>query len=123
MIDHRDLNNIVKRIVSLYNPELIYLFGSYAKETMTEQSDLDFIVVKRTSLPQYLRGRDVIAALAEFAVDFDLLFVTPEELEIECNEAHSLLGSVMPTALLLYRCWPTPVFFCNEGILSYGNKS
>ncbi len=123
MIDHRDLKNIMNRIVALYNPELIYLFGSYSKGNMTERSDLDFIVVKRTNLPRYLRGRDVVTVLAEFAVDIDLLFVTPEELEMECNQSYSLMGSVMPTALLLYRRWPTPVFFCDEGILGSAGKS
>jgi predicted nucleotidyltransferase len=122
VIDHRDLQNIIKRIVALYNPELIYLFGSCAKGKMTERSDLDFIVVKRTGLPRHLRGRDVVAVLAEFAVDIDILFVTPDEIEMECNKPHSLLETVMPRALLLYRRWPTPVFLCDDGILGSGGK-
>jgi predicted nucleotidyltransferase len=123
MINHSDLKNITERIVALCNPDLIYLFGSYAKGTMIENSDLDFIVVKRTSLPKHLRGRDAMAALAEFAIDIDLLFVTPEEMERECSEAYSMLGNVMPTALLLYRRWPTPVFLCDEGIIGTGIES
>lgn len=114
MIDRRDLRAITARIVTLYNPEQVYLFGSYAKATMTPESDLDFLVVKRTSLPRHLRGRDVVAALAAYAVDIDLLFVTPEEVETECNTPYSLLKTVMPTARLLYRRWPTPEFSCDE---------
>ncbi|MGA9141406.1 MAG: nucleotidyltransferase domain-containing protein [Methanocella sp.] len=114
MIDRRDLKDITARIVALYSPDQVYLFGSYAKATMTPDSDLDFIVVKRTSLPRHLRGRGVAAELAAFAVDIDLLFVTPEEIETECSKPYSLLKTVMPTARLLYRSRPVPEFFCDE---------
>jgi uncharacterized protein len=102
MIGPRDLDRIVERIVAMYDPDTIYLFGSYAKGNMTQQSDLDFIVVKRTNLPLPMRGRDVVAILAEVPVDIDLIFLTPEELELECRAEHSLIGIVLPSAVMLY---------------------
>ena len=118
MIESRDLGDITKRIVALYSPDLVYLFGSGARGQMTARSDLDFIVVKPTSLPRPLRGRDVIALLAEFAVDIDLLFVTPEELEKEYGKTHFLLRFVMLAAVLLYRSRPVPEFYCDNIIPS-----
>jgi predicted nucleotidyltransferase len=123
MIDGRDLDMITRRIVALYNPERIYLFGSYAHGRASERSDLDFVVVKRTSLPPYQRGRDVISALEQFAVDMDVLFVTPQELEVECSRPYSLLKTVMPGALLLYYCGPPRVFRCGPGVLGFVSKS
>lgn len=102
MIGQRDLERIVERIIALYDPDDIYLFGSYAKGNMTEQSDLDFIVVKPTDIPRPMRGRDVIAILNEVPVPIDLIFLTPEELELELHGKHSLINTVMPSALRLY---------------------
>jgi predicted nucleotidyltransferase len=103
MIHEHDIERIVKRIVAFYDPEFIYLFGSYAKGTMTPDSDLDFVIVKGSQLPPYLRGKNISAALAEVPVNIDCMFVTPEELERECSATYSLLALVMPTALLLYK--------------------
>jgi len=102
MIYSQDLQRIVERIVALYDPDKIYLFGSYAKENMTENSDLDFIVVKPSNLPRPMRGRDVVAILAEVPVDIDMIFVTPEELKIELYEKYSFISTVLPTAIMLY---------------------
>jgi predicted nucleotidyltransferase len=116
MIDHRDLKAITNRIVAAYDPERIYLFGSYAKGEMTKRSDLDLIIVKRSNLPRKIRGRDMDALLADFAIDFDLLFVTPEELEVERNKSRTLLKTVMSTARLIYQRRPQPVCFFDEDI-------
>lgn len=102
MISSQDLQRIAERIVALYDPDTIYLFGSYAKKSMTENSDLDFIIVKRSDLPRPMRGRDVVAILARVPVDIDVIFVTPEELDAERHEKYSFIGTVLPTAIVLY---------------------
>ncbi len=114
MIDQSDLKAITHRIVAAYDPERIYLFGSYAKGEMTKRSDIDLIIVKRSNLPRKIRGRDMDAVLADFAIDFDLLFVTPEELEVERNKSRTLLKTVMSTARLIYQRRPQPVYFFDE---------
>jgi uncharacterized protein len=93
---------IVRRIVALHDPDSIHLFGSYGKGTAGAGSDIDLLVVKPSDLPRHLRGRDVAAALAEFAFDFDLLFVTPDELAADLREEHSLLATIVPDAQQLY---------------------
>ena len=102
MIGAGDLKRIVERIVALCDPHTVHLFGSYARGDMQEESDLDFIVVKPTQLPYPMRGRDVRAILAEVPVSIDLIFLTPEELACECQDQHSLIGRVMPSAILVY---------------------
>jgi predicted nucleotidyltransferase len=106
VISESDVERVVKRIVAFHNPEAIYVFGSYAKGTPKESSDLDLVVVERTSLPRRLRGLDVQGVLAEAPFDIDLLFVTPEELAAETGDPWTLLGTVMPTARELYRRMP-----------------
>lgn len=103
LLVEQDLARIVARIVAFYDPELIYVFGSYSKGNMTEHSDLDLVVVKRTGVPARHRGKDVVGVLAELAVHLDLLFLTPEEIEAEMREPYSLIARIMPTAKLVYR--------------------
>jgi transcriptional regulator with XRE-family HTH domain len=38
------IKNIVSSVLSKYNTEYCYLFGSYAKETETEKSDVDLLL-------------------------------------------------------------------------------
>jgi uncharacterized protein len=101
-----DVGRVVDRIVALSNPESIYAFGSYAKGTLKEGSDLDLLVVHRTELPRGMRGRDVLGVLAEMPFDIDVVFVTPDELAADLEDPWTLIGTIMPTARELYRREP-----------------
>lgn len=103
MIGEADVRRAVDRIVALYDPDAVYVFGSYAKGELTGTSDLDLVVVKPTELPRWRRGRDVVAVLSELAFELDLLFVTPAELAEELADQYSLLATVMPGARPLYQ--------------------
>lgn len=46
MITEEQIQAIVHRIVTGYQPDRIILFGSYAYGTPTEDSDLDLLVIK-----------------------------------------------------------------------------
>ncbi len=53
-IDQAALDDIVRRIVEVDQPERIILFGSAARGEMGPDSDLDLLVIKSG---QYHRGR------------------------------------------------------------------
>ena len=48
-VDQNDMTLIVDRLVDVYRPLRIYLFGSYAWGTPTDESDYDLCVVIETS--------------------------------------------------------------------------
>jgi predicted nucleotidyltransferase len=102
VIGAAELARVVDTIVALYNPDRIYVFGSFAKGTLHEDSDLDLLVVKPSSLPRFRRGRDLNAFLATMAFSVDVLFYTPEEMQLELADPHSMLSVVMPSANRLY---------------------
>ncbi|WP_433063369.1 nucleotidyltransferase domain-containing protein [Dactylosporangium sp. CS-033363] len=102
MIDDRDLAYVVGRVTALYDPDRIYLFGSYAKGTATDASDLDLIVVRADDLPRRLRGRDVVDGLSGLAIGIDLLFLTPAEVAAELADPYSICSTIMPTARTVY---------------------
>ena len=56
MITAADVTRVVERIVALYDPDEILLFGSHAKGTATDDSDLDLVVVRPSDQPRWLRG-------------------------------------------------------------------
>ena len=45
MIDAKTIEEVKNRLITLYNPDEIYLFGSYAWGKPDEDSDLDLLVV------------------------------------------------------------------------------
>lgn len=45
MISEQKIKEIAQRLVKLYNPQAIYLFGSYAWGHPDEDSDLDFLII------------------------------------------------------------------------------
>lgn len=102
MIGAVDVAHVVDTIVALCNPDRVYVFGSYAKCLLHEESDLDLIVVKASRLPRFRRGRDLNGILATMALSVDVLFFTPEEVQAELADPYSMLSAVMPSAKTLY---------------------
>ena len=49
------LREIVRRLVGVYHPERIYLFGSTAREDAGPDSDYDLMVILPDEAPQHLR--------------------------------------------------------------------
>ena len=48
MVTQEQIQNLVNEIAENYQPEKIYLFGSYANGVPNEDSDIDLFIVKVT---------------------------------------------------------------------------
>ena len=64
-----------------YDPERIYVFGSWARGEADELSDLDLVVIKRTTTPFLERLREVARLLPAETGGVDILVYTPDEFE------------------------------------------
>ena len=77
------LAGMVERIVSEVDPEQVYMFGSRARGTATELSDLDILVVERDPFGRERSRRREMARLwrllAEYRVPKDILVYSSEE--------------------------------------------
>jgi predicted nucleotidyltransferase len=102
MISEEKINDIIKKITSNYFPDKVILFGSYATGKASENSDLDFIIVKKTDLPKHRRGAEVRKFLYGSLVPMDLKVYTPEEFEMELDDKYSFLSSAIKDSKLLY---------------------
>lgn len=103
ILNEKDIREIVERIVALDDPERIYLFGSYAKNTAHAGSDVDLLIITPSTLPRLHRGKAVKAALSAFPCRFDLLFFTPRELADEMEDTYSFLSSIMASGRIVYQ--------------------
>jgi predicted nucleotidyltransferase len=103
ILNEKDLHEIVRRIVALDDPERVYLFGSYAKGSAHEGSDVDLLIVAPSRLPRQHRGKAVKAALSALPCHFDLLYFTAQELADEMKDVYSFISLIMAHGQLVYR--------------------
>ena len=68
-----------RQIGEKFGAEKVILFGSYAQGTANPESDIDLLVVARTSLPPGERYGAVRRLLGDFPAGFDIIVETPEE--------------------------------------------
>jgi predicted nucleotidyltransferase len=73
------LQKMLPAIIDKYAPEKIILFGSLATGTVRESSDIDLVIIKKTTKRFLDRQLDVIR-IADPDVATDFFVYTPEEL-------------------------------------------
>lgn len=103
-------NEVIEKVVEFIkdklSPEKIYLFGSYARGTPSENSDLDFLIIKNTDLPKHKRSIPLYSLEKSkrigVPIGIDFVVYTPREFEKSKNELNSLAGEVARTGKLIY---------------------
>jgi predicted nucleotidyltransferase len=96
------LADIVQRVVQVAKPQQIVLFGSAARGTMTPDSDVDLLVVKRG---RYNRGRlveTIYRNLRGAPAPVDVVVVTPEELQRYRDEPCLIVAPALKEGRLVY---------------------
>ena len=68
-----------------YNPEMVFLFGSFAQGKVKRWSDIDLVIIKETEKPFLDRIKEVILILRP-RVGLDVLVYTPEEYREMCAD-------------------------------------
>ena len=95
----------IRRIVKAlrpYEPESIYLFGSWARGEADELSDVDIVVIKQTTSPFLSRLREAGALLPLETGAVDLLVYTPEEFESMRRDGNPFAEMIAEEATLIY---------------------
>lgn len=97
------IDQLIKEIVSGYDPEKIYLFGSYAKNEFSENSDIDLFIIKNTSKRKIDRNLDVRKCIKNYPLTgLDLIVYTPAELETAMNNTINIGKEAVTTGKLVY---------------------
>jgi len=94
---------IVRRLVEVYHPERIYLFGSAARGVAGPDSDYDFMVVVRDDTPREIREtKAVFKALFDIDAPIDVLVWTLQEFDKRLHLRVSFPSTIAREGKLLY---------------------
>ena len=80
MLDKKTLDDIIRRIVEVAQPEKIILFGSAARGGMGPHSDVDLLIIKEGADALKLTG-EIYMNLDGVGVAVDAIVVTPGDVE------------------------------------------
>ncbi len=99
------LQEELTRYLSILSNELdtqrVILFGSLASDQVRDESDIDLVVVKETSLPFIDRLHEVRRLLRP-RVDTDILVYTPAEYEALCRTRAFVRDEISGKGVVLY---------------------
>ena len=85
-----------------YQPERLYLFGSWSRVEEDEFSDLDVVVIKQTTIPFFERLREASRFIPKELGGVDVLVYTPEEFVYMLREANAFAEMISEEAVLIY---------------------
>jgi predicted nucleotidyltransferase len=102
MIENSKINEIVNKIALNFNPDKIFLFGSYASGSPNRDSDLDLLIIQNSKLPRHRRVFEIRKSLIGSMIPLDIIVYTPEEFESEKDNKFSFINHAIKTSKLLY---------------------
>jgi predicted nucleotidyltransferase len=96
------LDEIVRRIVEVVQPERIILFGSAVHGQLGPDSDIDLLVVK-SGVPHRRRlAQQIHLNFFGLGVPVDIIVVTPEDIEAFGNKVGTIIGPALQEGKVIY---------------------
>ncbi len=99
-----EIDKIVRRVVDVYQPEKIILFGSYAYGKPRADSDLEFLIIKETSerfIDRWVSVRRIVTDPKRF-IPFEPIVLTPGELEKRLAIGDQFIEEIVTKGEVLY---------------------
>lgn len=97
------ISRIVEKLVAVYDPREIYVFGSFARGNPGTDSDIDLCIIIKESHEKHAdRIRKGLHALRGEKTAVDLLVFTEEEIADRKNHPSSLIHRVLSEGKILY---------------------
>jgi uncharacterized protein len=81
MVSEQILADVTKRLVDGFHPDRIILFGSQARDTANEHSDVDILVICPVKDDRHILTLAMFRALRGLGIAKDIIVITPEEFE------------------------------------------
>lgn len=96
------LGEITKRIVGAIHPKRIILFGSAARGAMTEDSDLDLLVITQDGAHRRQASQIAYKALRGIGVAKDIVVVTEADVEKYGSDPSLILKTALADGREIY---------------------
>ena len=102
-MDSKITEEIKNRLVALYKPSTIYIFGSYAWGNPRKDSDLDIaVIVKESEDKPYRRIQKGTLALWDIDIPIDLLVFTIDEFSEKLQYRGTLQNKILRKGEKIY---------------------
>ena len=102
LIPRETIASIVQTIARRLSPRKIVLFGSYATNNPTPDSDLDLLVVLETDLPRHKRAVPIRLLFRPTPCAMDILVFTPEEIKKWQGTVNHIITEAFSSGKVLY---------------------
>lgn len=97
----KKVRQLIKHLLP-YQPNRLYLFGSWARGEEDELSDLDLVIIKQTDTPFLERLREVAHLLPSDVGGVDILVYTPEEFAAMKRQGNAFAEMILEEGRLIY---------------------
>ena len=81
MVSEQTLAEVTKRLVNNFHPYKIILFGSQARGTADDRSDIDILVISAVKGDRFALILDMYDSLQGMKLAKDIIVLTPDEFE------------------------------------------
>lgn len=102
MISEPIVQAMTKKIIDSFSPDKIIIFGSWAKNEATKDSDIDFLVITSYEGSK----RDLQAAIRRklkgFGVPKDIIVASPDEVERKRDLPGYIYGTALQEGSIVY---------------------
>jgi len=102
MIPEQLQNTIVRRIRDSFDPDQIILFGSHARDSADDRSDIDLMIVKSGVQHRRNAAVQVYRALKGLGLPVDVKVTTPEIMEEYRDCWHLVYHDVAKEGQVIY---------------------
>jgi len=99
-----ELDKIVSRLVDTYRPEKIILFGSYAYGKPNADSDLDLLIIKKSSerfIDRWVNVRRIVSD-PKRSISFEPIVLTPDEVKERLAIGDQFIKEIITRGEILY---------------------
>jgi len=102
MITIDNIRAVAQQLGQAAGAERVILFGSHARGTASDDSDVDFLIVAESDLPRHKRSRALYRSIRPHPFAMDLLVYTPQEIEKGARSAVSFVSTVLKEGKTVY---------------------
>ncbi len=101
-LDAGVLDEIVRRVVRVAQPDRIILFGSAARGDMGPDSDVDLLVIKSEDVHRLRLAEEIYMGLAGVGVPVDVVVVTTRDVERYAGKVGTIITPALEEGKEIY---------------------
>jgi len=96
------IRKMAQSIVKQFDPQMVVLFGSHARDEGGPDSDIDLLVVMPVKTSRRQVAIEIERALIDRQLPLDLIVVTPEEIQRDRERVDFVAAAALREGKILY---------------------